>query len=226
MKKAHLPPVTSLLVSFSLAFGILVSDLSGYRFLTTAHARGSSCSGKKVATKHVSVDDGHVLGGIHFRTIRVDGHVIPHGVIAAGVHINDTTIVGANGVIVSDGSPTTNGVIVSDGSPCANGVIVSDGSPNVLGVIVSDGSPTTNGVIVSDGSPEPAGVIVSDGVAVKGVIVSDGVMAHGGTLTGDNITVTDGVVTGENLRLTGTTIRGGTVNINGSITSVQISPAG
>jgi hypothetical protein len=190
VKKAHLPLVTPLLVSFSLAFGILVSDLSGHRFLTAAHAQGNSCAGKKVATRHVSVDDGLVLGGIQFRTIRVDGRVIPHGVIASGVHINDTTIVGASGVIVSDGSPTASGVIVSDGSP------------------------TT------------AGVIVSDGVAVTGVIVSDGVTAHGGTLTGDNITVTDGVITGENLRLTGTTIMGGTVNINGSITSVQISPAG
>ena len=61
MKKAHLPLVTSLMVSFSLAFGILVSDLSGYRVLTSAHAQTNSCSGTTVATRHVRVGYGLVL---------------------------------------------------------------------------------------------------------------------------------------------------------------------
>ncbi|MDQ3917647.1 MAG: hypothetical protein M3348_04150, partial [Acidobacteriota bacterium] len=34
VKKAHLSPMAPLLVSLSLAFGILVGDLCGYRLLT------------------------------------------------------------------------------------------------------------------------------------------------------------------------------------------------
>src|SRR5687767_12705627 len=176
--------MTSLMVSFSLAFGILVSDLRGYRVLTSAHAQSNSCSGTPVATRHARVSYGLVLGGIHFRTIRVDGHVITHGVIASDVRIEDTTIVGANGLIdggggvsvngalVGDGSPVaTNGALVGDNSPCTNGALVGDGSPAATnGALVGDGSPVaTNGALVGDGSPAPTSAILSDGVAVNGV---------------------------------------------------------
>ena len=221
MKKAYLSPGTSLLVSLSLALGILVSDLGGYGILTRAYARADTCGSQSnyttVVSNFVKISDGLILGGIAVRGVVFDGRVLEQALIAGSVHISDGTVVGANGVLVSDGSPSPEGVLVSDGGPTSetNGVLVSDGGPCLYGVLVSDGAPTAGA----------NGVLVSDGITVNGVLVSDGVTATGGILTGDNVTFTGGVITGQNLRLAGATLAGQTVDISGTITSVQISPA-
>src|SRR5215216_4644168 len=181
VKKAYLSPVTSFLMSLSLALGILVSDLGGYRILTRAHAQEDTCGSQSsyttVVGNFVKVSEGLVLGGITVRGVVVDGSVLEQGVIAGSVLINDGTVVDTNGVLVSDGSPSPEGVLVSDGAPTSE----ADGGPCLNGVLVSDGAPTS----------EASGVLVSDGMTVNGVLVSDGVTTTGGTLTGDNVQVTD-----------------------------------
>jgi hypothetical protein len=209
VKKAHLSPVASLGLSFSLVFGILVSDLSAYRLLTVAHAEGNSCSnGTMLSARQVKIVNGLALGGFAFRAVSVNGQVIGNGVIAGSVVINDTTVAGVNGVLVGDEhtAPTTNGVLVGD----------------------DDQHPTTNGVLVGDEEQQPTltGVLVGDVVTIGNAVVSIGGTVNGGTLTGDDITITDGVITGQNLTLTGATINGGPIHIQGAITNVQVSPAG
>ena len=244
MKKAHLSPVTSLLVSSSLVLGILVSDLCGYRLLTVAHA-GDTCAtqDKKVSSKRVKVTSGLALGGVNVRGIIVNGQLIDHGVIASRVLLSDMTAPNARGVLVGDDAATPSTATSGEGSLCKDGVLVGDGSPSpasLTGVLVGDDSQTSlNGVLVGDGSP---GVLVGDGspVTTTGVLVGDELLseditvgdavisvkgiASGGVLVGDGITIVDGVITGQNLVLFGTTIKGGAVNILGSVTEVQVSP--
>ncbi|MBC7930497.1 MAG: hypothetical protein H7Z38_08000 [Rubrivivax sp.] len=197
MKKAHLSPVTSLLMSLSLIVGILVCDLTGTKFSTTAQAQANPCSaggnsGTVVSNVVEITEGGTSVNGMVINNVQVAGQVIPQAVIAGSVQISASTV-------VSDGGITVNGVIVSDGIPCANGVIVSDGV-------------TANGVIVSDG------------VTANGVIVSDGITATGGTLEGDNISVEGGIVSGNNLRLVGASLTGTSVRIGGIITGIRVSP--
>src|SRR5687767_4326973 len=168
VKKAHLSPVTSFAVSCSLALGILVSDVCGARFLTAARAKNDSCQGrgKKVSSKHVTINNGLALGGLAVRGVFVNGSVVRHGVIASSVVINDMTTPGVQGVLVGDGSPTSGAGPSGADSVCRNGVLVGDGAPvAITGVLVGDGSPVAiTGVLVGDGAP----------VATSGVLVGDG----------------------------------------------------
>ena len=216
MKKAHFSPMTTLLMSLSLALGILVSDLSGYRLLTRVHAQEGTCGGS------VIIQDGLILSGITVRNIVVNGSVLEQAVIAGSVQLIDATVEGppigieADGVIIGSGdSPVSNGVIIGSGDrPCSNGVIIGSGD-----------RPVPNGVIIGSGDrPAPNGVIIGSGNAtIYGMTGETTGTAVGGTLTGDNITITDGLITGQNLLLSGTTINQG--SISGTITSVTITPA-
>jgi hypothetical protein len=212
VKKAYISPVTSLLMSLSLALGILVSDLSGYRLLTSAHAQEGTCGGpgggETVVTDSVNITDGLILSGITVHNVTINGTVLEQAVIAGSVQLANATVVGSPSVIQA------NGVIVGSDTPCANGVIVGSDSPSPSGVIVGSGGPTANGVIVGSDSPTPS---------LSGVTGEASGTADGGTLTGDNITVADGVITGQNLLLSGATIDQGSVS--GTITSISIPPA-
>ncbi|MBV8856937.1 MAG: hypothetical protein JOZ02_08415 [Acidobacteria bacterium] len=209
MKKAYFSPVTSLLMSLSLAVGILVSDLSGYRLLTSAHAQATTCDGPggdgTVVTDSVNIVDGLILSGITTRNVTVNGTVLGQAVIAGSVHLADATVVNSTSLI------QTSGVIVGSDILCTDGVIVGSD-----GVIVGSDTPgpSRNGVIVGSDSPTPN---------LSGVTGDTSGTAVGGTLTGDDITITDGVITGHNLLLSGTTIDQGSVS--GTITSVTITPA-
>ena len=229
MKRTHLSPVTSLLVSLSLVVGILVCDIAGSRLLTAAHAQ-SGCASQGGS---VNITGGVLTGGVYVRNVVANGQLIALAYIPGSVRIARGTITDANGIIVSDGRP--DGIIVSDGGPSSdpNGIIVSDGSGGIMadGIIVSDGGPcTADGIIVSDGTPtgESNGIIVSDGgrITVDGIIVSDGggTTATGGTLSGDQVSVENGVVTGGNLSLTGATLNGGSMSFSGVITKVRVAP--
>ena len=240
VKKAHLSPVTSIAVSFSLALGILVSDVCGSRFLTAARAGNNSCHGKKVSSKHIKINNGIVHDGVAVRRVTVNGQVVHHGVIASSVIINDMTAPGVKGVLVGDNGPAPAGAASGDGSVCRDGVLVGDNSPvaitgvlvgdnspvAITGVLVGDNSPVaTNGVLVGDNSPTPETGINAEGIHVSGAVVSIGGTASGGVLVGDNITISNGVITGENLVLTGSRVKGGHVSVVGSTAEVQISPA-
>ena len=225
MKKAYFSPVTSLLVSLSLALGILVSDLSGYKLLTSAHAQENPCGGGGTTIESpMLIGDGLILSGITVRNGTVNGSVVEHAVIAGSVHLSGATVLGTTDV-VGGNSPCLEGVIIGSGDspqPQLNGVII--GSGDVVG-----GDPQLNGVIigsgdVAGGDPQLNGVIIGSGdLTLSGVTGSATGTAVGGTLTGDDITVGDGgVITGQNLLLSGTTIDGG--SINGTATSVSISP--
>lgn len=237
VKKSRLSPVTSLLLSLSLALGILVCNLSDHGFLTVAQARAVSCGsegGSTVIGETLNLNDAVAPDGVAVHNVLVNGQLVEVGFIAGSVRFISGSVIGANGVIVSNGGdPTTgNGVIVSngDGGTESDGVVVSNGSPCLDGVIVSngDGSTGTNGVIVSngDGDTGPHSVIVGDEISASGYVVSASGTANGGTLTGDNLTITDsGVITGQNLLLSGTTIDGGFISVSGTITGISIAPA-
>lgn len=243
MKKAYISPVTSLLMSLSLVLGILVSDLRGYRLLTSAHAQeGSPCgvieNDVTVVGDTVNIENGLILSGITVRNVTVNGIVLDQAVIAGSVQISDATVVGStgmvyseeadagpSGVIIGSESPKPNGVIIGSENPCSNGVIIGSESPKPNGVIIGSESPKPNGVIIGseNPSPSPNGVIIgSERTIIADVTGVATGTAVGGTLTGDDIIVTDGFVTGQNLLLSGATFNGGSVS--GTITSVTITP--
>jgi hypothetical protein len=207
VKKAYFSPVTSLLMSLSLALGILVSDLSGYRLLTRVHAQeGARCAGRPVVSDAVVVEDGLILSGITVRNVNVNGTFLEQAVIVGSVHLVNALVEGSTSVIHADG------VIVGSDAQCANGVIVGSDVASPSGVIVGSDRPTPNGVIVG-----------SDRPALSGVSGEATGTAVGGTLTGDDIAITDGFITGQNLLLSGATIDQG--SISGSITSISVRPA-
>jgi hypothetical protein len=227
VKKAYFSPVTSLLVSFSLALGILVGDLGGAKLLTSVHAQENPCgwtgNNATLTGDSVNIEDGLILSGITVRDVVVDGVLLEQAVIAGSVRLTNATVTGTTGTIFS------NGVIVggdggsnaeqTDGpaeggegpnSPCYNGVIVGGDDGN------GDNTVGQSGVIVG-GSP------ASGEDSLGGATPDSSATAVGGTLTGDNIAINDGVITGENLLLSGATIDGG--SLNGITTSVSVSPA-
>jgi hypothetical protein len=244
LKKGKLSPTAALLVSLSLAFGILVSDLVGFAVLTAARAQAGSCSehgGRaSLVNNVVRINDGLVLNGIVFRGLNVEGRVIGEGVIAGSVRVVNSTLVGGAhgasfpgfpGVIVSDGHPGTSGVIVGSGSPSLAGVIVGSGSPSLTGVIVGSGdapqagatSVCTDGVIVGSGSPSLAGVIVGSGSpSLSGVIVGSGdapqaageVGVTGAVIIGGGAAA-GGVLTGDNIEVVDGVITGQNLVLHG-----------
>lgn len=207
MKKGYISPTASLLVSLSLALGILVGDVGGNRFLTTAHAQeGGNCTSEDDATilsDLITVEDGRILNGMTVHNVNVNGIIVEQAIIVGSVQLINTTVEGSNVIQAS-------GVLIGSGGPCTNGVLIgSGGSTN--GVLIGSGGSTTNGVLIGSGTPVVSGVTgEATGTAV------------GGSLTGDNIVVTDGVITGQNLLLSGATINQG--SISGTITSVTITP--
>ena len=216
MKKVHFSPVASLLMSLSLALGILVGDVGSFKLLTSAHAQQSSCGGS------VNIEDGTALSGITVRNVAVNGTVLEQAVIASGVQLVDATLSGATGAFY------TNGVYVGgDEGEGTTGVYVGgDEGAGTTGVYVGgdEGSPCVNGVYV--GGDEGAGTtgVYVGGVATEGTTgVYVGGVAVGGALTGDNIEVVNGVITGQNLLLSGAALDGG--SIGGTSSSVTITPA-
>ena len=218
VKKAYISPVTSLLVSLALALGILVSDLSGYRLLTTAHAQQGPCGGGAV-----SIVDGLMLNGLTVGDVIVNGNVVENAVIAGSVRISNAQVVGSTGAV----SANSGGVIVGVDNPVAvNGVIVGVDAPcsTTSGVIVGVDNPVAvNGVIVGVDNPVAVnGVIVGvDGANLIGVTGGTSGTAIGGVLTGDGITVNGGVITGQNLMLSGAVLSGG--SIDGMFGSVSLT---
>ncbi len=213
VKKAYISPVTSLLMSLSLALGILVSDLRGYRLLTSAHAQERSpCvaqeQGEPVTSDTVNIQDGVILNGLTVQNVNVNGSIIDQAVIADTVALSDATVVG----------PGSNGVLVGSGGngPCRYGVLVGSGGPAPYGVLVGSGGPGLHGVLVGSGSPGSTPTL-------SGVTGTASGTAVGGILTGDNITITNGVLSGQNLLLSGATFNDSSTT--GSITLVTLTPA-
>lgn len=224
MKKVYLSPVTSLLMSLSLALGILVSDLSGYKFLTSAHAEENPCGGSDggtpVITSTVFIADG-VTSGIVVRDLVVNGALVGGGVIASTVQLLASDVVEANGALVGGGiNPTPNGALVGGGdNPNPSGSNEAGETPCFNGALVGGGdNPTPNGALVGGGIAP-----TSDEVTVSGAVVSASGTFSGGTLTGDDIVISGGVITGRNLVLNGATLDGG--SISGTVTSVSVSPS-
>ena len=213
MKRFFFSPVACLVMSLSLALGILVGDMGGLKLLTTAHAEDSTCSGM-VYGQQVTLEEGVAVSGIAVRDIYVNGQLVPEAVIAGRVQLVDSSVVNALGVIVG-------------GNEVPNGVIVGGREENVTpcGVIVG-GNEVPNGVIVG-GNEVPNGVIVGgrevEAVSLSGATVNASGTAVGGELTGDGITINDGVITGQNLLLSGTTIDGG--SISGTTEGISVPPS-
>ena len=199
-------------MSLSLALGILVSDLRGYKFLTSAHAQESPCGETPTTVDTLSLDNVLAPDGVAVHNIYVNGQLIESGVIANSVRFVDGSVVNADGVVVGNEGPAdADGVVVGNEAPCFNGVVVGNERPDDPG----DG----------DGASGPDGVVVGNEANVSGYIVNASGRANGGALTGDNINITNGVITGQNLLLSGSTIDGGIINITGTITGVNITPA-
>ncbi len=245
MKKVHLSPVTPLLVSFSLALGILVSDVRGYKFLTSAHAQevnpcGTLEGDATLFTGTMTVEDGLILSGITVRNINVNGNILEEASIAGNVQITSATVVGATGIIYAEGefAAEPNGVLVGSGRPClngvlvgSNGVLVGSGSPSPNGVLVGSGVPSPNGVLVGSGSPSPNGVLVGSGspspngvlVGSNGVLVGSGSPSPNGVLVGSNGVL---VGSGSGTAIGGTLTGDNLVVINGVITGQNLLLSG
>jgi hypothetical protein len=197
VKKAYISPVTSLLMSLSLALGILVSDLRGYKLLTSAHAQESPC-GEPSDFGGGTI----ILSGIEVSGLSVNGQLVEQGVIAGSVQLINSTI-------AYEDSGDTSGVVVGGGnSPAPSGVVVGGGNIIIAEGEAEGGSPCTEGVVVGGGN----GVVVGGGnsPAPSGVVVGGGTVI-GGLLTCDDINITNGVISGTNLVLTGATINTGSI---------------
>lgn len=213
MKKTFLSPVTSLIVSLSIALGILVCNMSDYGLLTTAYACGSDGGSVTVLGESWTLDHALAPDGVAFQSVVVNGQILEAGVIASPVNFVGGSVVNTNGVLVGNeiaggGSSgvSSNGVLVGNESPCVNGVLVGN-----------EGQ-------ITGSTTDPKGVLVGNEVTVTGYIINASGTVSGGILTGDNISISNGVVTGQNLVLSGATLGGGTINMSGAITGVSTSP--
>jgi hypothetical protein len=216
VKKAYFSPVTSLLMSLSLALGILVGEMNGYGLLTTAHAQEGGGCGGTVTGSTVTIGSGVVDGGIVVRNIIVNGETIEQAVIPSSVQIIQGEAMEANGALVGGGAPAPanlSGALVGGGAPAPGGQNVA--AP-CLDVVVD-----LSGALVGGGAPVAGGA--ENEITVHGAVVRATGTFVGGMLTGEDIVINNGVITGQNLLLSGATIEGG--SIEGTIASVQISPA-
>jgi hypothetical protein len=158
-------------MSLSLALGILVSDLSGYRLLTTAHARGGST---------VLINDGVATGGVAVRDVVVNGELVAQGVIADSVQIVNSTVEGTNGVIIGGG--TVSGVIIGGGT--VSGVIIGGGT-----VVGGEGDEVgVNGAVVNATGTLVGGTLTGDNIVINnGIITGQNLLLGGATIEGGSI---------------------------------------
>ncbi|HEX7317876.1 MAG TPA: hypothetical protein VF297_28490 [Pyrinomonadaceae bacterium] len=230
MKKAYISPVTPLLVSLSLALGILVGDVGGYKLLTSAHAQaggncGGTVGGEPIVSDTVFVEDALILNSITVHNVTVNGTFVEQAVVVGGVQLVNTTVAGSSSIYSdSDAVASGNGVLIGSGSPCTTGVLIGSGSPVPTGVLIGSGSPTQGGVLIGSDAPTQGGVLIGSGSPVVSGVTGEATgTTDGGTLTGEDISITDGFITGRNLLLSGATIDQG--SISGIITSIRITPA-
>ncbi|MDT5156086.1 MAG: hypothetical protein QOC99_485 [Acidobacteriota bacterium] len=178
VKKAHLSPVTSFLVSLSLVVGILVADLTNHSVFTEAHAQVIAGSAIQVATPDATLS----------------GDVIT----AQGLFING---VATDGVFLRSVRISNSFVRTGCGINALGGGSVLD-SMNLLGAYPSGDpiDPTTgpSGAYPSGEVTGPTGAYPS-GVTYSG----SGLQVIGGVLEGSDIHVTNGVISGSNLRVVG-----------------------
>src|ERR1043166_1226599 len=149
VKRKHLSPLTSLLVSISLVIGILVVDLTQTRIVLAARAQDGS--------------QNSATGGASFKVANATlrGRVAASGLIVNGVATDAVfhgQIAVVKSVVAPDGAISFDGIIVNGGSPTpTDGIIVNGGSPTPPdGSTVNGGSATaTDGIIVNGGAPPP-----------------------------------------------------------------------
>ena len=182
MKRTHLSPVTSLLVSLSLVVGILVCDLTGS--LPAAHAQMGARRAVPVAVPVAT------LSG----TMIVAKGVVIHGVATDAVFLGE---VGINDSCVLGAFPS--------GGPVdpVNGAFPSGGPVDpVEGAFPSGGPVDPASGAFPSGDPEP---VQLEGAFPSGNITNGGagLQVIGGTLEGTNIRVINGIITGDNLVLVG-----------------------
>ena len=170
MKKDHFSPVASLLMSLSLALGILVGDVGSFKLLTSAHAQQSPCG------ESLNIEDGTVLSGITVRNVTVNGTVVEQAVVAGSVQLVDATLPGATGAIY------------------ANGVYVGGGGEEegATGVYVGGGGEEEGATGVYVGGV----AIVTPGAADGGTLTGDNIQVSNGVITGQNLLLSGAVIDG------------------------------
>jgi hypothetical protein len=197
VKRFHLSPVTTLVVSLSLVVGILVSGLTD-SVVPVAKAQTGSAETPRVAPVRSTImvgNSGVAASRIIFKGVAIDG--VPTDAVLEGGHIRLV-----NGVIISGESPVSENLVVSG--------VVSDNPLDTDGVIISGeivgGSPDSlDGVIISGEIQKPEGVTVNSITAP-----TDAVVVTGGILEGDDVNVTDGIIiSGTNITVTGATVSAG-----------------
>lgn len=188
MKRFHLSPVTSVLVSLSLVVGILVCDLTGAT--PSAHAQTGAPH-----VYSVTVSAARLTGSvIAAKGVMING-VATDAVFVGGIKLSNSVIQSGDGVYVTGAFPSGGGDDTAEGA-FPSGIV---GDEPTEGAFPSGDEPT-------DGA-FPSGIVgedLTEGAFPSGIISSDGdVTVIGGTLQGTNIQVTNGVISGENLVLVG-----------------------
>lgn len=198
MKKKILSPVASVVMSLSLAFGILVADLTSSAVVPAAAAQTAGYNGGAGI-----ISDAVLVGN----QITAQG-VLVNGVPTDGVFAGSVRIV--QGAVYNGDVPAERGVIISgDVVPPEKGVIISgDIAPpdTLLGddsLLAAGTSSSKDGVIISgDVAPSLTGVIISGDIRQAGMT-----QVIGGVVEGDNVQVINGVISGSNLRVVGAVVR-------------------
>lgn len=202
MKRIHLSPVTSLLVSLSLVLGILVSDLTGLRVLSTV----------KAETTLIPVSAGRLASNlIEVKGVMVDG-VATDALIEGGVGLGDAFIDSGCGVTPVGYTSTGDAVYAIGGFTGATteGVFTSGNVNGVFtsGNVAGSDEGTTNGVFTSgnlSGDDEGG----TNGVFTSGnVYVGDTLRVTGGSLSGTDVQVNNGVISGSDLAVVGSYVSG------------------
>jgi hypothetical protein len=215
VKKAHLPPVTSLAVSLSLALGIFAAGLTNSRVVPVAKAQeinyvsvGSSAGtvvGTAIAAKGVVIN-GVATNAVIPGSVRISDSVVDSacGLTSLGFNVGGDTVY-ALGVFASGNYTDGDG----DGTVGPNGVFASGNYTDAD----ADTTATPNGVFAS-GNYTDAGTGedvagTPNGVFASGdIYVGSNLQVVGGVLSGTNIQVIDGVVTGSDLKVVGGYVSG------------------
>jgi hypothetical protein len=236
VKRTHLSPVTSLLVSLSLVVGILVCDLAGLHALPEANAQTSGAhrvapvavpaatlAGGVIAAKGVVIN-GVATDAVFLGKIRVSNSVIESG---GGIsRYGDVEVLGAYPSGTIGGDPLATGGaypsgITTDVTGAYPSGTVSDGGVEVSGAYPSG---TIGGDVLTDvGGAYPSGTIGADDAtgAYPSGITTDVTGAYPSGITTD---VTGAYPSGTvtvigDLQVVGGTLQGSNIQVtNGVVT--------
>jgi hypothetical protein len=190
VKKAHLSPVTSFLVSLSLVVGILVADLTNHSVFTEAHAQVIAGSAIQVATPDATLSGDVITAqGLFINGVATDG------VFLRSVRISNSFVRTGCGINALGGGSVLDSMNLLGAYPSGDPIDPTTGPSGAYpsGEVTGPTGAYPSGEVTGPTGAYPSGVTYS----------GSGLQVIGGVLEGSDIHVTNGVISGSNLRVVG-----------------------